>query len=105
MKPMIMVVGLLPGQVALVERDCRKVGARLKFVEGRRNGNLPGSADHCVLMLKFISHCHSNKAMAQFPRNRVHFHKGGLAELVQTITGITDGSVTRGARHPMHTPQ
>jgi len=100
----ILVLGLLPGQAHRVERDCEPFNVRLRFVEGKHNGGLRGAggADHCVVMVKFVDHGHSGKALGAFPRDRVHFNKGGMKELVATIQGIADGSKTHGARHPMH---
>lgn len=100
----ILVLGLLPGQAHRVEQDCKALNVRLRFVEGKHNGSIRGAggADHCIVMLKFVDHGHSGKALAAFPRDRVHFNKGGMAALVNTIRGIADGSVTHGARHPMH---
>ena len=103
-KKNILVLGLLPAQAHRVERHCKAMNVRLRFVEGKPNGGLRGAggADHCVVMLKFVDHGHSGKALGAFPRDRVHFNKGGLTELVSTIQGIADGSKTHGARHPMH---
>lgn len=87
MKPKIMVVGLLPAQAGRVERDCGGV-AVLKFCTGQKNGPLLGQADHCVVMVKFVNHGHSRKALRMFPRERVHYNRGGLSELMQTINHI-----------------
>jgi hypothetical protein len=104
-KTTIMVVGLLSGQASKVERTCRYFGVRLKFQDGRHNGGIRGSADHCIVMVKFVDHGHTEKALRQFDRGRVHYNRGGLNELVETIAGISTGAITTGARTPTRRPQ
>lgn len=86
-KPTILVIGLLPGQMNRVERDCQSV-ATLKFSGQKKNGGLRGIADHCIVMTKFVSHAQSIQAFKQFPRERVHLKRGGLTVLVQAINDI-----------------
>jgi hypothetical protein len=92
MRHRILVVGLLPGQAARVERECGGGNVRLRFVEAKRNCDISsGGADHCVVMLKFVNHSHSAKAAKVFSRDRVHYNLGGLNELISMIRGITKG--------------
>jgi hypothetical protein len=100
----LLIVGLLPGQAAKVRHECRGLALDLRFfeVDGRSRSNLPASADHCLLLTKFVTHIHTTSALNVYPRSHVHFVKGGLEQLVGVIKGIADGSVVRGARHPKH---
>lgn len=85
-KTTVIVVGLLPGQAHQIERQCR--GVRLRFVESQ--GNVPKlpSGDHIVLLIRFIRHLWTNYALAHWPRNRVHYHMGGLSSLPDVIKEI-----------------
>ena len=86
----ILVVGLLPGQTSIIERGCKDVDVKLRFVQARHGGELHGvgKAEHCVIMVKFVDHRHSNNAINSFGRERVTLNRGGLKELVKTIHDI-----------------
>ncbi len=102
----ILVVGLLPGQAQAIKSKCRGANVSLRFVTANRNRELPGVAqvDHCIVMVKFVNHAHTEKALSSLPRGRVHYSRGGLNGLVGTIQGIADGALTRGVRHPTQRP-
>jgi hypothetical protein len=63
--------------------------ADLHFVsKDHRNPSLPRSADHCVLVTKFIDHALTNRAIRQYGRGKVHFYKGGVGRLVELIKAL-----------------
>lgn len=89
-KPTIVVVGLLPGQAAQVEKQCKN--ARLRFV--RSLGNKPSlpSGDHIVLLIKFVRHLWTTQALKKYPRSQVYYHLGGIAGVADLVNGITGGT-------------
>jgi hypothetical protein len=50
-------------------------------------------------MVKFVGHRWTDKALKQFPRNRVHYSMGGTSKATETINGIVSGIVTHGSHH------
>jgi hypothetical protein len=98
MKPTIVVVGLLPAQAHHVEKACKDF-AKIRAVESR--GDVPRipMGDHCVLLVRFVRHLWSVRALQQFPRNKVHYCRGGVHELMHCVQGIVNGTATFGRHH------
>lgn len=86
MKRTVSIVGLLPSQVAQVRKQLRGV-CNLRFAESRKGKNLARipQADHCFLLIKFVGHRWTDLAFKKFPRECVHYHRGGVTELVTAI--------------------
>ena len=85
-KPTIVIVGLLPGQANKIKQQVKT--ARLRFVQSK--GDVPKlpNGDHIVLLVKFVRHLWTTEALKRWPRNRVHYHMGGLTELTDLLNGI-----------------
>jgi hypothetical protein len=67
--------------------------ADLHFVsKDHRNPSLPQSADHCVLMTKFIDHALMDRVIRQYGRENIHQHRGGLSRLVKLIRAVAGAS-------------
>jgi hypothetical protein len=50
------------------------------------------AGDSVVLWVKFISHGHSEEARRRWPSNRVHYHLGGIGELVAKVIDAAKAS-------------
>ena len=46
------------------------------------------SGDHVVLLIKFVRHLWTTEALMHWPRNRVHYHMGGMSSLPDVIKEI-----------------
>ncbi len=91
----IVIAGALPGQAHDLQRACKDLAVRLRFVERKDRARIP-TGDHIVLLIKFLPHVWTNLAFKTFPRSRVHYHMGSAASAEQTIRDIAQGRVSVG---------
>jgi len=89
----VVVVGLIPRQMRIVEQQCSKA-CKLRFVQSQGNKPSIPSGDYCFLLIKFVRHLWTTQAFKQFPRNRVHYHMGGISELLVAIKGVLSPSAS-----------
>ncbi len=83
-KKKIVIVGLFAHQIQEVSRAC-KVHVDLHFVHVDANLSTFPQGDYCLLLTKFISHRHHEKAISSFGRDRVILHRGGIRSCIDRI--------------------
>ena len=62
--------------------------ARLRFVEANGTKRSLPNGDFAIIWVKFVSHRHGEEAHRRWPRDRVHYHLGGLTRLIGVVKSV-----------------